>query len=213
MFTIPPRNIFYVLSFPPDTLLYSKYSPGGKFTIQRTFPHSQLIIPPDILLHSKCSPLIRVFTIDSELSTLIVLILIVIYHYSFIHSLWHIYICIHPQTLVWVSLYSSTTSGMGLFLFIHNLCIGFFLLIHNLCHRYLFIHPHPLVWVSFYSSTTSGIGLFLFIHNLWYRSLVIHPHPLEQVPFYSSTTSGMVFFLIIHNLCHGSLFIHPHPLA
>jgi hypothetical protein len=32
------------------------------------------------LLNSKCSPLIRIITIDSEFSTSIVLILIVIYH-------------------------------------------------------------------------------------------------------------------------------------
>ena len=128
-----PRNVYYspseyllYIKLPPDTLLYSKYSPGGKFTIQRTFPHSQLIIPPDILLHNKCSPLIRVITIDSEFSTLIVLILIFIYHYSFIHSLWHIYICIHPQTLVLVSVYSSTTSVIDLFFSSTTSGIGLF---------------------------------------------------------------------------------------
>jgi hypothetical protein len=78
-----------------------------------------------------------------------------------------------PQPLVWVYFLSSTTSGMGLFLFIHNLW-----------NRSPFIHPQLLVWVYFYSSTTtgiglflftttSGIGLFLFIHNLWYRYLFI----------------------------------------
>jgi hypothetical protein len=47
------------------------------------------------------------------------------------------------------SLFSSTTSGMGLFSFIHNLWYSF-----------LFIHPQPMVLGYFYSSTTSGMGLF-----------------------------------------------------
>jgi hypothetical protein len=50
------------------------------------------------------------------------------------------------KALWYWSLYSSPTSGMGLFLFIHNFC-----------HSSLFIHPQPLEYVSFYSSTTSGI--------------------------------------------------------
>jgi hypothetical protein len=39
-----------------------------------------------------------------------------------------------PQLLVWVSFYSSTTTGIGLFLFTNNLW-----------YRSLFIHPQPLV--------------------------------------------------------------------
>jgi hypothetical protein len=44
------------------------------------------------------------------------------------------FLCIH-NLFVWVYFHSSTTSGMGLFLFIHNLW-----------NRSLFIHPEPLVW-------------------------------------------------------------------
>jgi succinate dehydrogenase/fumarate reductase cytochrome b subunit len=48
------------------------------------------------------------------------------------------------------------TSGIGLFLFIHNL------------------------WRrSFFSSPTSGMGLFSFLHNLWYSFLFIHPQTME----------------------------------
>jgi hypothetical protein len=209
-------------------------------------------------------------------SLFIVFILIVIYHYSFIHSLWHIYICIHPQTLVWVSIYSYATSGMGLFLFIHNLYIGLFLLIHNLCHRSLFIlqqllprgcgwikrDPYQRLWMNkkrpisevvdekrhlcqglcwikrdlyqrlwmkkrdlcqrlwMNKKRPSGMGLFLFfhnlwdksflfIHNLWFGSLFIHPQPLWYVYFYSSSTSVIGLFFFIHNLWNRSLFIHP----
>jgi hypothetical protein len=39
----------------------------------------------------------------------------------------------HPQPLVWVSFHTSTTCGIVLFLFIHNLR-----------NRSLFIHPQPL---------------------------------------------------------------------
>jgi hypothetical protein len=41
---------------------------------------------------------------------------------------------IHPQLLVWVSFYSSTTTGIDLFLFTNNLW-----------DRSLLIHPQPLV--------------------------------------------------------------------
>ena len=66
---IPPRNICYIVNIPP-----------GKNYYIANIPPSMADRPPDILLHSKCSPLIRIITIDSEFSTLIVLILIVIYH-------------------------------------------------------------------------------------------------------------------------------------
>jgi hypothetical protein len=39
---------------------------------------------------------------------------------------------------------SSTTTGIGLFLFTTTSGIGLFLFIHNLWYRYLFIHPLPL---------------------------------------------------------------------
>jgi uncharacterized membrane protein len=58
-------------------------------------------------------------------------------------------IFIHPQPLVWVSFYSSTTSGIDLFLFIQNLWYGLFSFIHNLWYKFLIIHPQPQVWVSF----------------------------------------------------------------
>jgi hypothetical protein len=53
--------------------------------------------------------------------------------FSFIHNLWYSFLFIHPQPMVLVSFYSSTTSGMGLFSFFHNLWYGS-----------LFIHSQPL---------------------------------------------------------------------
>ena len=73
-----PRNVYYIHT-PSEYLLYSKPSPRILYYIAN-IPPFIADHPPDILLYSKCSPLIRITTIDSEFSTLIVLILIVIYH-------------------------------------------------------------------------------------------------------------------------------------
>ena len=71
LYSKPSSRILYnIVNIPPgENLLYSKHSPI----------HSRSS-PPDILLYSKCFPLIRIITIDSEFSTLIVLICIVVYH-------------------------------------------------------------------------------------------------------------------------------------
>jgi hypothetical protein len=52
------------------------------------------------------------------------------------NNLWYGSIFFLPQPLVWVSFYSFTTSGIGLFLFIHNFWYGS-----------LFIHPQRL-WMN-----------------------------------------------------------------
>jgi hypothetical protein len=90
---------------------------------------------------------------------------------------------IPPHPLVWVSFYSSTPSGRGLFLFTQNLWYGLFSFIHNLWYKFLFIHPQPQVWVSFYSSTISCIGLILkrdLFQMLWMNKKRPMPEIVEE---------------------------------